>query len=83
MRAQLTLIHAYSDEVEIKTVPDRNAANGYIYLMPERDSIIQWARTVYQADKDRNEWIRRYDNLLKGLNYWKDRALMTPKPEEG
>ena len=75
MKATFTLIHAYSDEVEVKKESTAYAPNGYVYLMPDKADRFEWARTIYEADKEKNEWIRRYENAMQGLKYWREKAL--------
>lgn len=45
------------------------------YIMPDQTNfeleIVNWRK----FEKERNDWIRKYDNLLKGLQYWKEKAL--------
>ena len=51
-----------------------------LYLMgPNDPDLLTFFRTIYAAEKDRSEWIRKYQNVLNGLNYWKNRALENEK----
>lgn len=72
---KLTLIHAYSDDIEITKAPDRSAPKGYAYIIPDKANFIEIAKDRAQLEKERNEWMHRYNNLLQGVNYWKNRAL--------
>lgn len=80
---KFTIVHAYSDDVQIKKEASQYAAKGYCYLVPSQENIIQMARTVNQADKDRSEWIRKYENVLRGLRYWQNRAHEAETIAEG
>ena len=71
----LTLIHSPSVELEVKTEPTAYCPNDYIYFVGDKDKYISHLRTISEAEAQVNEWIRRYDNLLKGLYYWKEKAL--------
>lgn len=64
------IIHAPSDKIECEVLSDRNVPKGYAYLVPDNENFVEIARSRYEIEKDRNEWIRRYDNVLKGLRYW-------------
>lgn len=72
---RLTLVHAFSDEIEITKEPSPYAAKGYAYLVPDKANFIEIAKDRSAIEKDRNEWIRKYQNVLDGLAYWKNRAL--------
>ena len=77
MKAKFLLIHSYDTDVECEVVPDRYCASRTAYFMRDGESLIELARTIREAEKETNEWIRSYGNVLKGLNYWKQRALNT------
>ena len=70
----INLFHAPNINVEIKTQISIYAPPDTIYFAPENNDIT-WFKTIYLAEKEKNEFIRKYDNALKGLNYWKDKAL--------
>lgn len=74
-KSKFTIIHPYEAQVEIIAAPDRNCPADYAYLLQEQDNFLQMIRTMYIAEKETNEWIRKYENVLKGLAYWKDKAL--------
>lgn len=70
------LIHASEDKVEVEVQKSFYCEPKRCYLLSDKENIIEHARTMYQLEKEKNDWIRRYDNLIQGLNYWKQRALM-------
>jgi hypothetical protein len=43
----------------------------YTLLMTNQEHV----RLLYQAEKEKNDWIRAYDNAIQGLNYWKAKAM--------
>jgi hypothetical protein len=73
-RLVFTLVHAPGDDVEIERQPSVYAPRGIVYLVPPKSDFLTMARTMYSLEQERNDWIRRYDNALAGLNYWKARA---------
>ena len=75
MKRKLTLMYAPCNEIEVVHEPSIYAPNDYLYIVPDNTSGLMMARTIYQAEKEKNEWIRKYDRLLNGLNYWKNKAL--------
>lgn len=73
-KADICIIHspAYTPTIHVESsvyVP-----KGVVYLSPDND-VVKWARNIHRAEKEVNEWIRKYENVLNGLNYWKERAL--------
>lgn len=74
MKSVLKLVYAPCNEIEVIHVQTGYAPNDYVYMVPEKESSLIWFRNLYQAEKEKNDWIRKYDRLLKGLNYWKARA---------
>lgn len=59
---------------EVVLEPSIFAPESTIYVMPEKGSMIEHGRALYQAEKEANEWRRKYHRLLDGLNYWKWKA---------
>lgn len=75
MLSSITIITDPSTKIEVLQETSVYAPKGYVYILPEKESLITMARSIHQAEREKNEWIRKYDNLLKGLNFWKDKAL--------
>lgn len=75
MKSTITIVHSVADEIEVNLEKCVYVPNHYLYIVPPMNSLLQMAKTIYQAEKERSEWIRRYENALQGLNYWKDKAL--------
>ena len=75
MKGQVTIVHAYDTEVELHLEPSPYAPSGTIYFVSPQEDFLKYARTLYDAEKDRSEWIRKYQNVLNGLNYWKSKAM--------
>lgn len=70
------IIHAYNIRPEVHVEASVYAPNDYIYVLPNReDTFLQVAKTYAQFERERNEWMHKYNNLLNGLNYWKNKAL--------
>lgn len=72
---KIQLIHALDAEFEVEKVPTAYAASKMVYILTDNQDFIKFSRTLYETEKERNEWIRSYDKVLKGLNYWKNKAL--------
>lgn len=71
-----TLIHPPNVEPILNVEKSVYCSPQHLYLMPENGpDLPTMCRSVYAAEKDRSEWIRKYQNVLDGLNYWKERAL--------
>ena len=75
MRGEFVLIHGLQDEVSVETQPDRYCPNGSAYLLPMGQTSRDFFRTLHEVELARDRHKARYDNVLKGLNYWKQRAL--------
>lgn len=73
-KATINIIHASNCEIEIITEASIYAPKDTVYIVPEKDSFIKMAATLYATEKEKNEWIRKYDNVLKGLRYWQAKA---------
>jgi len=66
-----------SPSVDIEVVKEKSVycPTHNAYFFPEKGSFIELGRQMYQAEKERAEWIRKYENVLEGLQYWKGKAL--------
>lgn len=74
MKSVLKLVYAPCNEIEVVHVQSVYAPNDNVYLVPEKESTLTWFKNLRQVEEQRDDWIRKYDRLLKGLNYWKARA---------
>jgi len=76
MKQNFVLIHPYCHEVEVQIAPDRNCPNDNAYFMPKygENTFLNVICGIWQAEKQMNDWIRRYDNAMKGLRYWEAKA---------
>lgn len=73
-KTKVTLMYAPCNEIEVIHEKSIYAPNNYLYIVPDNTTGLQMARSLYYSEKEKNDWIRKYDRLLKGLNYWKARA---------
>ena len=69
------VVHHYSTKPEVEFIPDRMCPPNRAYLLASKETPFQYLKSVRQAELERNEWIRKYDNLKKGLEDWRDKAL--------
>ncbi len=75
MKARIRIIHGVSVIPEVEITPSIYCPNDKAYIMPDNTNPFQWAKSVYQAEKETNDWIRKYHNAIDGLNYWKEKAM--------
>jgi hypothetical protein len=61
--------------IEVVKEPSIYAPSDYVYFVPSEMDFLQMAKTMASLENQRDEWIRRYDNLMRGLQYWRERAL--------
>lgn len=79
MKPKFILVTSYSDDCDVEIVKDRYCPRGSVYIMPDKTKpLLDHLKSLYQAEKERSEWIRKYQNVLDGLNYWKQKALNSP-----
>lgn len=71
----ITIIHALNLKIEVKIEPSVYAPHDILYIVPPGGDFLKMARTIYQAEKEKAEWIRKYDSLLNGLKYWRNRCF--------
>jgi len=72
---KIRVIHAPGVHVEVIVESDIYAPREYIYFVPQDMTFEKMAKTAYQTEKEMNEWIRRYDNVLRGLIYWRSKFM--------
>lgn len=72
---KLTLVKAPGVTLEIEQVTEVCCPSGYIYFIPDKTEFGQFARSLHQAEKEKNEWVRRYEKMYQGLKYWRGKAL--------
>lgn len=75
MKVTVVTSPANFDKIEVIKVADIYCPKDYVYFVPEGQDLLHIGSTIYQAEKEKNEWIRKYDNALQGLQYWKEKAL--------
>lgn len=71
---KLTVITAPDIEVEIAHETSVYAPRSHCYLVPDNKNFLEWAKSMYLFETEKNEWIRKYENVLEGLKYWKGKA---------
>jgi hypothetical protein len=76
MKPKFYLITSFQDECEVEIQKSAYCPRGEIYLVNDKSRpILEHVRLLYQAEKEKNDWIRAYDNAIQGLNYWKAKAM--------
>lgn len=75
---KIKVVHAPNIKIlEIQTVCSIYAPNDYVYVTfdkEEYENFPNFLKDLHKAEKEKNEWIRKYENVLNGLNYWKGKA---------
>ncbi len=74
----LTIIFPPSAKPIVQLEPSIYCPNDRYYIAPyprTADPMLTHVKSLYQAEKERSEWIRRYDRVLAGLNYWRTKAM--------
>ena len=75
VKSRFYLITSLQDNCEVEVQKSPFCPTGSVYLMTDKTRpFLEHVITTYQAEKEKSEWIRRYDNVLQGLNYWKSVA---------
>jgi len=76
MKPKFILITSIQDECEIEIQKDKFCPPGYVYLATDISRpVLEHIKSLNKAEKEKNDWIRKYENVLQGLNYWKEKAL--------
>jgi hypothetical protein len=71
----LVVVHPPCAEIDIVKEASFYCAKDTCYFVPQEMGLLKWAKSTYQFEKERNEWIRKYENVLNGLKYWRNKAL--------
>lgn len=71
----IQIVHAYDVKPEIKLEASAYAPSGYVYFLNKDQDFLTFARSMYTAEREKAQWIRKYENLYQGLQYWRERAL--------
>lgn len=74
---KFVLLTSYEDfeKINIEKHPDRHIAKGTSYLMPEGTAGVEIATTISQLKNTIFELEKLYTNSLRGLNYFKQKAV--------
>lgn len=80
----IQIIVPYSAKVKAEIVPSPYVQDDRFFIMqdPNCDHILEHLRTIYSVEKDRADWIRRYDRTLKGLRFWQQKAMELGYPAQ-
>lgn len=72
---KITVVKAPGVEIEVVQEVSIHAPRDSVYFVPSDMDFITFGITIREVERQRNEWIRKYDNLYNGLKYWRDKAL--------
>lgn len=65
------LIHAPGTEIEIVKQADIHCPKDATYLMADKTNVVRMTYTINILISERDTWINKYNNVLKGLRYFK------------
>lgn len=71
----IRIIHSFSSKPRCELEPSMYCPEGKLFIIPHEDSMLEHGRSLYQAEKEKADWIRRYENVIQGLKYWREKAL--------
>lgn len=73
---KITVISAFSDEVQVFDAKSIYLKPGSVLFTQDQNfDVLNHIETIEQMKKEHQRLQKRYDNLMKGLEYWKARAL--------
>lgn len=67
------LVSPKHQNLKVTIEPSVYMPNDRYYILGE-SNFFRHIRSLYEAEKQLNEYIRRYENALKGLKYWKEKS---------
>ena len=72
---KITVFSSFADNIEINLEKSAYIPNGSVFFVQDlKFDILKHIETVEQMKREHDRLQARYDNLLKGLNYWKGRC---------
>ena len=72
---KITVISAFADEVQVFNAKSMYLKQGTVLLTQDPNfDVLNHLETIEQMKREHQRLQERYDNLMKGLKYWKARA---------
>lgn len=73
---KITVISAIADDVQVFNAKSMYLKPGSVLFVQDPSfDVLNHVETIEQMKREHQRLQKRYDNLLKGLEYWKGRAL--------
>lgn len=74
MKAEYHIIHAPGTEIQVKQYADIHCPREEAYVVAANPNPLIHMKTLSSTIKERDKWVAKYNNVLKGLKYWKGKA---------
>lgn len=72
---RITVLSAFADKVEVALEKSAYIPSGSVFFVQDpKFDILKHIETIEQMKSEHYRLQARYDNLLKGLKYWKSRC---------
>lgn len=78
-KVHLNIIHSCDLELDIVASASIYVPKETVYFIPDKTSPFNFIAGYADIERQKKEAIDRYDNVLKGLNYWKNKATENNK----
>lgn len=75
MKVKYTILKPFGLEICIDQYDSPYCKDNTFYMMPADVNSSLYMDTIEKIKQDRDSYKDRYDNVLKGLKYWKEKAL--------
>ena len=76
MRKKITIIEAMDVDIEVEKEKSIYVKHGMSYIMTDKAGNAEFTELmIKRAKREVDEYRHKYDNVLRGLCYWKSRAL--------
>lgn len=72
---KITVYSAFCDTIEIEQFKHGGIKPGYVYITQDHSfDILKHLETIEEMKREHKRLQARYDNVLKGLKYWKGKC---------
>lgn len=70
----INIIHSSDVEISVDINKSVLAPRGTIYTIPDNTSEAKFFADMYKAEKETQEWIRKYHRLIDGIAFLKKKV---------
>lgn len=72
---KITVLSSFADKVEVALEKSAYVPSGSVYFVQDpKFDILKHIETIEQMKREQDRLQDRYENILKGLEYWKGRC---------